>query len=167
MLNLIGESLRDLTDWAAGSWRTGAGSLVDLMERVDAATPLVREVGYDVREVRLTVALKPALSLHLVRFRSVKDEAFDRFVERHSDQELLCNLIGLLRRASKLQDQLSLRNRECEELEIELSVPPVIHLIATRYRHAWAKALAARITAMFRFGKSDKNRHVLNSDSES
>ena len=136
---------------------SGVDSLGETIESIDAASPLLREIGCNVAEIRLTLGLSPAVSIRVIRERRVDDRAFEQFFERHADRALICSLAKIIRQAGKVQDRIQLKHRCCNELEIELGVPPVVHLVYDDHRATFRERLAflvlGRRPRAHRFGR--------------
>ena len=135
-------AMGDLAGRVGQLFASGVDTLGETIESIDAASPLFREIGCNVAEIRLTLGVSPAVSIRVIRDRRVSDQTFEQFLERHADRPLVCSMAKIIRQTGKVQDRLQLQRRSCDELEIELGVPPVVHLIYDDHRATLRDRLA-------------------------
>ena len=139
-------ALGELGDRAGQIVSAGGDRFGGTIEALDAASPRLREIGCNIAEIRLTLGISPAVSLRVIRERAVDDRAFEAFLHRNADSPVLCTIARLVRQSAALQDRVRLEHRSCDELEIELGVPPVVHLV---YSERARTSLGQRLAFLF------------------
>jgi hypothetical protein len=108
---------------------SGVEAARSLLEGVSAASGDLETLGYEIRDIEVSVTVPPSVTVYLVRHREPHDEAFAAVLARRDGQRTAWLLIKLLQQADRWSRSLKFGGRHCRELAIELGLRPGIRLL--------------------------------------
>lgn len=129
MLDRIKSAAKVVADLAGDTVTAGVEKFKASLDDISAASGDLEQLGYRIGSIELACTLPPRLILFLWREGTATPEAYQAILAKHSTNQTLKTVIGLLQMADRLAEQLKMKNRRCSQLAVELGLPPSVRLI--------------------------------------
>ncbi len=99
-----------------------------LLEKVNEDyAPVLREAGFEISQVRISLGVPPALAFRVKRLETLSEAQQEEILERHDDDEALSAILQALFAMSRFDAE----GYELHEIMIYSDLPPRVTLILT------------------------------------
>ncbi|MCI0463708.1 MAG: hypothetical protein L0Z62_42780 [Gemmataceae bacterium] len=106
----------------------GIDKLKEWVDEVSAASPLLKDVGFEVGDIQLELSLKPRVLVRLIRQADAPDEAFQAVLANHSGNKTLGILVRMIQQARRMEKRIPIKGRRFQSLEVEMGLPPAARM---------------------------------------
>ena len=87
--------------------------------------PVLREAGFDVSEVRVSIGVPPGLALRVRRVETVSEERQEEILAEHDDDETLAGILKALFALNRFEAE----GYELKEIMVHSDLPPRVTMI--------------------------------------
>ncbi|SRR5258708_3453326 len=128
----IANKAQDVTDGlalaAAGLRDASTARLRDSLQDFNAAIPVLRELGYSLTDVSMTVGIPPKIQAAFHSPHEVTEESVDRAIAQHADRKLTLFLVRALYQAWKLQTAVEIAGMKPRGVVVEIGLTPSVSI---------------------------------------
>jgi hypothetical protein len=106
----------------------GVDKVKELVNEIDTAGPVLRQVGYRLRAIETELSLSPRVILHLDREFEAPEEAFKAALLNNEGRKTVSLIIRSLQQANSLQARMGLKGYDYQGVEMEVALSPALRL---------------------------------------
>lgn len=118
----IAEKINDASE-------VGMEKLQELMAEVDEISPILRELGYTLESLQVSVGLIPNVSIDIGGMtKTMPEETYQKVLEEHKDRKILISVVKTLQTVSALQQKVHFMGMRSDMVTITLGLPPKVIL---------------------------------------
>jgi hypothetical protein len=117
--DLVASGVADLRDASMAKVR-------EAMDDLNGTLPALREAGYTLTEVSVTIGLPPTIVASFHSSDAVSEETTARVLEEHKDRKLTVFLVKTLLQAWKLQNNIAIAGMKPRAINVELGIAPSV-----------------------------------------
>lgn len=124
--NLAGDVKGQVVAKAGELKDAGLSQLLSTVEDFNASLPVLREAGYTLSEVEITIGLPPKVTASFVVSEEVSGEAIEQLLTTHADKKLTVLLVRSLHQAWQLHTRVKIGNLRPNALSIDIGLIPEV-----------------------------------------
>lgn len=109
----------------------GLAKLMDTLDDFNSALPILREAGYALTGITLSMGIPPSLVGEFCPSQEVSSENIERLLTEHAEKRLTVLLIKALHNAWVMQTKLSIGGLTPTGVSVEVGLIPVVSLSFT------------------------------------
>jgi hypothetical protein len=122
----VGDAKDLLTAGAADLRDAGLAKVRETLEDFNATLPALREAGYSLTEVAVTIGLSPTIVASFHATDAVSDERAAKVIEENSERKLTVFLVKTLLQAWKLQTSVHIAGMTPRAIAVEIGLTPSV-----------------------------------------
>ncbi len=115
---------------------TAKEKVVQLVQEVLVALPLLEEAGHRSNEFQVGIGLSPNLSISFSQFKELEAEELQALKELHKEKRMFKMILNALETSSSIAKVLDTEDFKSHETIVDIAFPPKVSL---RYVHKKAK----------------------------
>ena len=120
----VGDAKDLLASGAANLRDAGVGRIRETLDEFNATLPALREAGYTLTDVSVTVGLPPKIVASFGTSDAVTEESTARVIDENQDHKLVVFLVRTLFQAWKLQMSVNLAGLKPRGIAVEIGLTP-------------------------------------------
>jgi hypothetical protein len=110
------------------SREASAAKLRESLADFNASIPVLREMGYSLADVTITLGMPPSLLATFQVDREVTDDVVKATLEAHSERKLTTVLIRALSQARKLQTSIQVAGMKPRGICVDIGLTPSVSI---------------------------------------
>jgi hypothetical protein len=100
----------------------GAGKVKRLLGEFEAAIPVLKDLGYELSDATIKVAVPPSMVANFEITREVSEEEMNAAAKEHKGEKVLGMVIKMLSRARKVQDNVHVAGLKPSSTGVEIGM---------------------------------------------
>jgi hypothetical protein len=132
LFNKVKDGAGLLASQAAELCGVGMDAARGILEDVAAASGDLEELGYEVRDIEVTVSVPPSVTVYLIRHGEPTDDAFGAALARRAGQRSAWLLLKMVQQGNSWSTSLKFGGRRCRQLAVDLGLRPAVRLMFAR-----------------------------------
>ena len=122
----VGDARDLLTAGAADLRDASVSKLKDAIHDFNTALPALREAGYTLTEVSVSIGLSPTIVAAFQASDAVSEERTAKVIEEHSERKLTVFLVKTLLQAWRLQHSVEIVGMKPRGISVEIGLTPSV-----------------------------------------
>jgi hypothetical protein len=132
VFNKVKDGAGFIASQAAELCGVGMDAARGILEDVAAASGDLEALGYEVRDIEVTVSVPPSVTVFLTRHGDPTDDAFGAALARRSGQRSAWLLLKMVQQGNAWSTSLRFGGRRCRQFAVDLGLRPAVRLMFAR-----------------------------------